>query len=828
MNSAPIRLLIASLFIVGFTGLQAQYQYLGTYNNEGKPNYLLTPADIVSASFRNTIATTLPEYRPVPIYNPILIAAGRTETIDVNCPSDVWISFVDEGATFRNALGFYTFNTDNPPTTAPAANQIKIIFPNASKGGFGGGLTAGDKVFLGNFPAKTGIGFVLMADGWDGTVVQPGNWTLYSNSKFNPEAADSLKKHTVIVRDTLTNRLIIGFEDVRRDNVNCDHDFNDLLFFATIIPINCVRKLDSIPNLSENGEISFSGNTGGLESKGLGDKIAKRVLQKILNGTNGAVNYAKMEELGVESLRMKSMSTDGGLSLRDIMPSSIPEGNYKSFVTTPADIPGITNAIEVRAVDFTQDNITKAVAFATKTLNLVYDHTKPICDRLKGAVLMDIDHFKLKNLQFVRYALKQETGHIEYSMSFVIGKKAGRNSFSFQSNWLNADYAQEDTLYNYQVWGVAPYLCVDMALNILEKLNAIMPVVPLRAGALIPTTYIRSGNRDGFKINLQVENETTATTGYFEIEEKANELSSIKTKRIVPFTLLPKAVSPVTFPMNDTYESNIAMFINGKLQDVVYMSDGTWDIAYDSAKTVIQNYIITNDTIRNFTDIYPVFRDVQVKASTDNYVTVYKLLRGAGAPQNLTAHKTINFKAKGNTNLRITLVKNSITDFAKQFSYKLPVSKELTEYNISLADFKSKDPDQVIKADDITTIVFSFENSTNTRTTIDAVLADIAFSKKSVEFITTQRAGEMQLYPNPASNGKFYASFRSEVNTTATLKVINAATGKILLSNNISVSKGDNVVPVQINSTNAPAMLMIKIDGKGINFAVKKIVVNGN
>jgi hypothetical protein len=195
--------------------LLAQYQYIGTFNNDGRPNYLVTPSDIISTIFRNNISTSLPESRPIPTYNPRLIAEGRTETIDLKCASDVWITFVDEGAGYRNALGYYTYNTDNPPSVAPAVSQIKIIFPNASKSGAGGSLNAGDKVFLGNFPAKTGIGFVLMADGWNGTTVTPGNWTLYSNSAFNPEPNVSDRKHTVLIRDSASNRIVVGFEDIR-------------------------------------------------------------------------------------------------------------------------------------------------------------------------------------------------------------------------------------------------------------------------------------------------------------------------------------------------------------------------------------------------------------------------------------------------------------------------------------------------------------------------------------------------------------------------------------------------------------------------------------
>ena len=819
--------LIFSSLLFTILATKAQYQYMGTYNNEGVPNYLVNPRDTVSVGFRAMITATLPEFRKVPIYNPVLIAPGRTETINVSCPSDVWISFIDEGASYRNALGFYTYNTDNPPTTAPPANQIKIIFPNASKPGYGGYLQPGDKVYLGNFPAKTGIGFVLMADGWDGTIVNPGNWTLYSNSAFNPEADSTLRKHTVIIRDTSTNRLVIGFEDVRRDNPNCDQDFNDLLFFATVTPIACVNKLDSIPDLTDDGRISFSGNTGGLESKSLGDKIAKRVFDKFMNGTNGDVDYSKMLTLKREQNTIRSTATaQSGLSLANVMPSYMLDSGFVAYVSTPSDIMDITNAKEIRSVDFTENGICKAVAFATKTLGVMYDHTKPICDRLKGAELLSIDNFSLNELNFVRYTLKQENGNIEYSMSFSVGKKAGRNSFSFQSNWLNKDYVVEDTLINYQIWGTAPYFCVDMALQVLDKLNAIMPVEQFNSSKPLPKTYIVNGNRDGSYLNLSIENNTNNQTGYFEVEEKANETTTVKTKRTVPFSMRANGKTPVAFPMNDVFETTVYMYVGGQLQDVVYMSDGTWNINYDSTKTVLSKYQITNDTIIVNTDEYPVFRNVAIEATTSTYITAYKVLRGAGALEDLSAHKTLSFSAKGGTNLRITLVKNSITDYNNQYKIVLPLSKEEKKYNISLADFRSNGFTENIKANDITTIVFTFETTDSKQTVVSGLLNEISFSKKSADYLTSLASAQIYVFPNPSTGGNFNASFRSSTNTNITLKITEAGTGRIVFTKNSNAIKGDNIIPIQLKTPASPGMYLISIEGAGLQLQTQKIIIH--
>jgi len=102
---------------------------LASFNSFGTPTYLLSKPDVVSVSCRTDITATLPERRNIPVYNPRLIAAGRPETISLTVTSDVWISFVDEGAEYRNVLGYYTFPTNAPLGAAPTPSQVRCDFP---------------------------------------------------------------------------------------------------------------------------------------------------------------------------------------------------------------------------------------------------------------------------------------------------------------------------------------------------------------------------------------------------------------------------------------------------------------------------------------------------------------------------------------------------------------------------------------------------------------------------------------------------------------------------------------------------------------------------
>jgi len=190
------KLLYTSMMLMMFHIASAQnFKYLSDYDSQGVPlDKVNTP---ISQSLLDNIAASLPEGYPVPEYNPHYIADSIETDVVINELADVWVSFAGEGAGYKNVLGFYTYDLDKPLTDAPEDEDITILFPNASEQGSGGGLIKGDKVSLGRFEPNTGIGWVLIANGWNGKEVTYGNWMVYSNPDFNPESSAELRKHNV-------------------------------------------------------------------------------------------------------------------------------------------------------------------------------------------------------------------------------------------------------------------------------------------------------------------------------------------------------------------------------------------------------------------------------------------------------------------------------------------------------------------------------------------------------------------------------------------------------------------------------------------------------
>ncbi|UAM99751.1 LruC domain-containing protein [Polaribacter litorisediminis] len=215
--------------------------YLGSYDGNGVPDYLEDEGDYISPEFLNDVNAALPENRPVPTYHPEYLVDGNEQNIVVLEEAEVWVTFVSEGAGYRNVLAYYTYDRDFPPTTTADIKDCYVIFPNVSFQGSGGGLYSGDKVSLGTFQKNTVIGWMLMRDGWNGPSQQSteGRGLLYSNSELNPEPDVEHQQHTVLLLDKERDVILISFEDLIRPGG--DNDFNDAVFYATANPIENIE-----------------------------------------------------------------------------------------------------------------------------------------------------------------------------------------------------------------------------------------------------------------------------------------------------------------------------------------------------------------------------------------------------------------------------------------------------------------------------------------------------------------------------------------------------------------------------------------------------------
>jgi LruC domain-containing protein len=210
----------------------APIKALGTFDSNGVPKYLVSKNDAVDASLLADVNAALPEYEPVPKFHPQYLNQNNQTNLEIQLPSHVWVTFLHEGAGYRNVLCYYKYDVNKPPASEKDIDTLYAIFPNASYVNSGGGLVSGNKVEIGIFQPGTTIGWAIIANGYNGSAITGGSGVYYSNANLNPESNVDLKKHCILLNDVNREKFILSFEDLNREG-GCDNDFNDAIFYVT-------------------------------------------------------------------------------------------------------------------------------------------------------------------------------------------------------------------------------------------------------------------------------------------------------------------------------------------------------------------------------------------------------------------------------------------------------------------------------------------------------------------------------------------------------------------------------------------------------------------
>ena len=236
-------------------------EYAASYNSTGVPSNLEPGLDYISSSLLQYINASLPESMPVPTYHPSYLADGKKTTLDIIELADVWLTFVHEGAGWRNSIGYYVYPTNAPPKSIADIKKVTILFPNASLVGSGGGLKSGNKVKIGRFEAGTSIGLVLFGNGWNGDKVDGYYHAVFADKNLNPESDPILRQHNVLLWDAENQLFLLGFEDVRRDNIpfKSDQDFNDAILFVTSNPVRAIST-ENVSPVDKPGTLDKDGD----------------------------------------------------------------------------------------------------------------------------------------------------------------------------------------------------------------------------------------------------------------------------------------------------------------------------------------------------------------------------------------------------------------------------------------------------------------------------------------------------------------------------------------------------------------------------------------
>lgn len=791
------RLVQIALFFTSVFSFAQNYQYLGPYTSNGTPLYLEQPGDVVSQETMDMISNSLPEGFPVPDYNPHYISSGYDTDVILNDNADVWVTFVKEGAGYKNVLGFYTYDVNNPPLSAPLPEDITIIFPNASAAGSGGGLNAGDKVKIGTFSAGTGIGWVLLANAWNGSSQTVGNglWQLYSNPDFNPEADPNLRYHNVLLNDPSNERVILGFEDIRRDYSTCDNDFNDAVFYVTANPYTAMQTTN-FADVSSASDVT-SANMGGLESNGrLAQAIAKRNLKR--QKENSAKNKQELQPAyhKTDEPAMMSFSEDSTPTLDFYLPDTGMYATETANISSPTDLLEITNATEVFSVDYYEDSTRVSAVLATATQGSVYDHSKIICDRLNSSVLEDVRTVTLRGHQVISSKIVRATGETEYTLSFSVKLDAAANElFSF---W-NIDQYPAGDYYNFQIWGSSFSQVFSIGNHILDTLTAQKPLNSVTLPNVVPPVFVSSGYYANGNLYLNIVNKIGVTSITFDADIATNEVSTTQTMTQT-LALNGYRNESLTVNTGQLFDIGFTLSLDATTQqDALYLADGPWGLDFLDADVNINNFNVVNPDLTTNDNLYPIEREPSASGQVKGTVNLFRHVLAGDQSLDVQEYESLQFSITNSHALEVILIPESLTDWNNRLRYTIPTNTTETAYNIEFTDFVDGNGNPA-NLTDVKTIVFSLQGNYSTFVPFSIDVKQVAFSETTTlntDLFDTATDTKMIIYPNPITNQakiEFQAIYADKVRLS-----IYDLNGRLVQEQAYRTVPGKNIIEIQRN-----------------------------
>lgn len=798
------KVLLQLILLFTVTIINAQdYKFLGDYTSNGTPLYLESERDDVSVETQEMISNALPESFPVPDYNPHYISSGYDTDLNLSEQADIWVTFVGEGAGYRNVLGFYTYEVGNPPAVRPAAEDITIIFPNVSALGSGGGLIIGDKVKIGTFEEGTAIGWVLLANAWRNGVVGNGYWQLFSNPIYNPEANEDLKHHNVLLKDPDNERIILGFEDIRRDYGSCDNDFNDAIFYVTanpyaaIVTTNFVDVSEATPNVS-------SSNNGGLESNGnLASLIAKRNFKREKTGSKA--DQKALQKVFNKKERKASKTT--ATQLENYLPVTGMFQSEVAQISSPDDLIGITNATEIFAIDMYDGENRVSAALATATTGAVYDHSKAICDRLNNSTLEDVRPVTVRGHRVISSKIIRSQGEIEHTLSFSV--KLGETSNEVFSFW-NIDQYPAGDYYNFQIWGTSYSQVFTIANHILDTFSEEKELISTDVEDRTPLVFVKSGSYKNGTISLEIVNKAGVKEMNFSANIAATEVSD-KTNMEKTISLTGSWNETVTIETGALFDVGLSISTSASSQkDALYLADGPWGADYSTEMDNIEIFEVTTNESDYDSSVHRVERNLFVSGELKGTINMFRHLMPGDQVLDVQGFDAIELEMTSTQNIEIILMTDDITDWSKRLRTTIEPTLGEEKHTISFENFVDEEGN-TIDLKTIRTIVFSVQGDYANKVDFSVEVKNVTLTQLKTASTNTIIGESVSIknYPNP-----FVGSTTIEIPKsarTASISVFDTM-GRLVDQKNLEVNNGNKLKYISKTSLRGIFRYIIKDD----------------
>jgi MYXO-CTERM domain-containing protein len=476
------------------------------------------------------------------------------------------------------------------------------------------------------------------------------------------------------------------------------------------------------------------GVDGGLESNGrLASQLARRALSRPREYSWSALAVSDAEASNPLTSSLNEFTTPLFRSpatpavqraTQQLLPQEGPDGSVPREAT-PTDLPGLTNAVDVAALDYL-DAAGRAVATAlvVETQGELYEHSKVLCDRAGGSTIDLICREPTQSKgDFIRTAFRNDKKSVGESAIEFKMYRADDGSYKAYSAWLQSDYPapqRSQTVFNVQVWSRRPGYELILAQNVLDQVGA-----RLEGEAQGPSGYfsdIRTlgGSLDGNVHSEQGQNLSLRTTRLLEDGQMHTETSALSAG---PFRISSKPFMDATLELVDS---------KNKVVDRVWVSDGAWT-AIDDAMAGGHTKVTSLETSKcQKREVATRSGDLSLSgcatltADVADYAGVARHLGGGLAPVDLHGYAAVEFTLAADAPVRVCLEQPVATPEG-QPCVELAAQPTATRMSVPLVSFLGANTCAPVAAESLATV--SFVTRTAGPTRID--VRELAFTTRA-------------------------------------------------------------------------------------------------
>ncbi|GAA4884893.1 hypothetical protein GCM10023311_04260 [Flaviramulus aquimarinus] len=564
------------------------------------------------------------------------------------------------------------------------------------------------------------------------------------------------------------------------------------------------------------------GNQGGLESN---NRLSEQISKRNFNRAKSSYKFDKLTAKRFsKSDRYGKISTSkgGDFQLSDFIPLEVINEN-EAIESSPKDLINITNATDVYSVDYMRNNEAVASILLLKTDKGVYEHTKYICDRLLGAQLISVSTIEINEQKFIKSLIRNVDGNIEFVLSLSAKPINSNTNFGIESHWNLDKYESNVGFYNFQIWSNSLDDLYRLGEEVVRLLDVQKPITSYN-NSTPPTVFVRKGTYHNGMLDLQIVNTNRSKAVTFDGGLRITETNDVEYVAST-IDLNGDYITNVEVDAGNLFDIGFRIGDGVETPDDLFMSDGPW--GYDAAapSTNVINYTVQTNEAEFNDDEYAVERNINLKATTSEYIAAYRALTPKFNPIDLTVYNSFKLQAKGTGTLIVRLVKEGITDWETQYKTSIELTDDYNDYSLLFSEFQSSNG-IALEANDITSIVFTMLAENGTEVTKEMTLEQLRFttsSTLSVDPLTEVNGMNAVAIPNPMTS-RTSVHFIAQSSETVELLVYNQV-GRLVKQIPFTALQGKNEIELKRGNLSS-GLYFCTIKSSHTNYKTTKLLMD--